>query len=114
MKTQKIAEVAHQVNKAYCESLGDNSQLDWEDCADWQKTSAITGVILHTQNPNAGPEASHESWMNEKIDTGWVYGEKKDPNGKPPTHPCLVQFCELPKEQQAKDYIFRAIVHALV
>ena len=114
MLTEEIARVAHQVNKAYCESLGDTSQLPWEECPEWQRKSAMAGVNLHKENPDAGAEASHESWMKEKVDDGWVYGEKKDPDATPQTHPCIVPFSELPKEQQAKDYIFRAIVHALV
>ena len=94
-------------------SLGDLSQPSWDDAPDWQKQSAITGVNLHTKNTEAGVEASHESWMKEKVDDGWVYGEKKDPEAKPPTHHCIVPFDQLPKEQQAKDFIFRAVVHAL-
>ena len=113
MKIEEIAKAAHQVNKAYCESLGDTSQLDWDECPEWQRRSAILGVQLHTDNPEAGPEASHQSWMKEKVEDGWVYGEKKDPNATPPTHHCIVPFNELPKEQQAKDFIFRAVVHAL-
>ena len=41
----------------------------------------------------------------------WTYGEVKDPAKK--EHPCLVAFEALPKEQQAKDYIFKAVVDAL-
>jgi hypothetical protein len=47
--------------------------------------------------------------MKQKLDDGWKYGPVKDPEKK--EHPCLVSFSELPKEQQAKDFIFRAIVH---
>jgi len=111
MNIREIAKVAHEVNKAYCESMGDNSQVSWDDASQWQKESAIAGVRLHTDNPDVGPEASHESWMKHKEANGWVYGEDKDEVAK--THPCMVPFDELPPEQQAKDYIFRAVVHAL-
>ena len=70
----------------------------------------MLGVELHTAGDH-GPEASHISWMAQKVAEGWVYGEVKDPEAK--THPCIVQFDQLPKEQQAKDFIFRAVVHAL-
>ena len=66
---------------------------------------------MHLTNPDAGPQASHESWMAQKIAEGWVYGEVKDPERK--THHCIVPFADLPREQQAKDYLFRAVVHAL-
>ena len=111
MKILEIAEVCHQVNKAYCESQGDFSQKEWRNAPYWQKESAINGVKLQRQNLAAGSAMSHESWMKEKIYAGWVYGEIKDPVKK--THPCIVPFNELPKSQQAKDYIFRAVVLAL-
>ena len=75
------------------------------------KDSAVLGVKLHTNHPDAGPEASHESWMAQKIEDGWRYGPVKDPEKK--EHPCIVPFSQLPAEQQAKDFIFRAVVHAL-
>lgn len=106
-----IAEVAHEVNRAYCQSIGDNSQVPWEDAPQWQKDSAVLGVELHINNPDAGPEASHESWMNQKLADGWVYGDEKRPELK--QHPCLVPFAQLPKEQQAKDYLFRGVVHVM-
>ena len=46
-----------------------------------------------------------------KEEKGWKYGEIKDEKAK--THHCMVPFSELPVEQQAKDFIFRAVVHAL-
>ncbi len=108
----EIARVAHEVNRAYCQALGDNSQLSWEEAPQWQKDSALAGVQMHIDDPSAGPEASHESWMAQKVADGWVYGSEKDPVAK--THHCLVPFKDLPVEQQVKDYLFRAVVHALM
>ena len=108
----QIARAAHEVNRAYCQALGDNSQPAWEDAPDWQKDSAMAGVKLHMMDPSAGPEASHENWMAEKLADGWTYGPEKLPDLK--QHPCLVPFSELPKEQQAKDFIFRAVVHSIM
>lgn len=110
MNHENIARVCHEVNRAYCEALGDTSQPSWYDAPEWQRSSARMGVDLHTMG-NFGPEASHISWMNQKLDEGWSYGAFKDPENK--KHPCLVPFAELPREQQAKDFIFRAVVHAL-
>ena len=111
MNKEQIAKVCHEVNRAYCLALGDNSQVPWDDAPDWQKESAALGVDLHINNPEAGPEASHVSWMNQKLADGWVWGPYKDAAAK--THHCIVSFSELPPEQQAKDFIFRAVVHAL-
>jgi hypothetical protein len=105
-----IAKVCHNVNKAYCESIGDNSQPLWKDAPDWQKESAVNGVKFHTENPNSKPSDSHENWMKEKIEQSWVYGKVKDPEKK--THPCIVPYNELPKEQQTKDALFIAVVRS--
>lgn len=111
MTVEQIAQVAHEVNKAYCESLGDLSQPALEDAPDWQKESAITGVKFHLENPNASPSASHESWLKQKEEDGWKYGPEKDPDNK--EHPCILPFEELPEPQKAKDYLFRQVVHSL-
>lgn len=107
----QIAKVAHEVNRAYCQALGDESQLAWEDAPQWQQDSAMLGVKLHIDCPDAGPQASHESWMNQKVSEGWVYGPEKRADLK--QHPCLVPFDQLPREQQAKDYLFRSVVHSV-
>lgn len=106
-----IAKVCHEANRAYCESIGDTTQLPWEIAAQWQRDSAIAGVKYAIENPDKGPEAQHESWSQAKYADGWVYGEVKDAEKK--THPCLVSYPELPVEQQKKDALFRAIVAVL-
>ncbi len=106
-----IARVAHEINRAYCEALGDTSQPAWEDAPDWQRASAIAGVQFHLARPDAAASASHENWMQQKLADGWTYGPLKIPDLK--QHPCLVPFEQLPREQQAKDFLFRAVVHAL-
>lgn len=106
-----VASVCHEANRALCQAFGDYTQPPWDAAPDWQKQSAVAGVQLHQASPDLGPEASHNAWMAHKVAEGWVYGEVKDATAK--THPCLVPFAQLPPEQQAKDYVFRAIVHAL-
>jgi len=102
------ARTAHEVNRAYCFGLGDESQTPWADAPQWQKDSAILGAGFTLANPDAGDSASHDSWLAEKARDGWVYGDTKDPEAK--THPCIVPFDELPLEQQTKDALFRATV----
>lgn len=106
-----VARICHEANRAYCRALGDNSQAHWETAPDWQRQSAANGVDFHLRNPDATASASHESWLKEKVENGWVYGEEKNPEKK--THPCILPFDELPIEQQKKDFLFKAIVDAL-
>lgn len=109
----RFARICHEANRALCQAFGDGSQPAWDDAPEWQRKSAMNGVRLHLGNPNAGPQASHESWMAEKLADGWVYGPVKNADSVPPTHPCLVPFDQLSPYQQSKDYVFRAIVHAV-
>lgn len=110
MTRDYIARTAHEVNKAYCEALGDFSQISWDGAPEWQRVSCRMGVDLHLMG-DFGPEASHVAWMKNKSDEGWTYGPVKDVEAK--QHPCMVPFEDLPKEQQIKDHLFRAVVHAL-
>lgn len=113
MNIELIAEMAHRVNKQWCELNGDMTQPDWCDAPDWQIESAIMGVQFHMDNPDAGDSASHDSWMAQKVSDGWVYGVEKRPDATPPTHHCIVPFDQLPLVQQKKDALFRAVIHAL-
>lgn len=105
-----VAEWAHEANRSYCQSIGDNSQVRWADAPEWQRVSAIKGVIFHYETPDATPQDSHESWLREKEADGWSYGPEKDPINK--RHPCYVPYKELPEEQKAKDLIFLHVVRA--
>lgn len=111
MNIEGIARVCHEANRAYCTSIGDKSQPSWENAPDWQRDSAVNGVIFHMKNPNSKPEDSHNNWLQEKEADGWKYGKVKDADKK--EHPCFVPYEQLPIEQQKKDSLFIAIVRAL-
>ena len=108
-KVERVARLCHEANRGYCEALGDTSQVPWDEAPENIKASAIAGVKFHAANPDASPASSHESWLLFKKADGWKYGPVKDADKK--EHPCIVWFDELPVEQRAKDYIFRAICH---
>lgn len=107
-----VAKVAHEVNMAYCQSLGDDSQAAWDKAPNWQRKSARECVKFHLENPNAGPESSHENWCKQKLADGWIFGKVKSERAR--LHPCLVDFNLLPKEEKAKDYLFRQVVHSFI
>lgn len=106
-----IAVICHQANKALCEVGGDITQKDWAAADQWQRDSAIKGVRFAVENPNAPDSSQHDAWSEDKFKEGWVWGEVKDPVLK--THPCLIPFEQLPKHQQQKDTLFRAVVKAM-
>ena len=99
---ERIAVITHEVNRVYCQILGDTSQEHWPDSPRWQKDSAIEGV-KHAL-AGATPEQLHQSWMAKKLADGWVLGDIKDELAK--THPCLKPYEELFEDQKMKDQIF--------
>lgn len=111
MDIANIARVCHEAIRAYCACHEDYSQRGWEEAPDWQKDSAIYGVVMHKSNPKATHQEIHENWCEEKRKNGWVYGKSKNEDEK--THPCLVPYEELPIYQKQKDILFSAICKAL-
>jgi RyR domain len=107
-KISQIAKICHEANRAYCETLGDYSQVPWDHSLNWQILSAIDGVQHKLNNPDATPEQMHRNWLQGKLDTGWKYGPVKDVDKK--EHPCMVPYDELPEDQKIKDKLFSAIV----
>lgn len=110
MTLDQVGRICHEVNRAYCQGLGDDSQPSWDDAPQWQRDSMVAGVRAIVENPTITPEGQHVSWMNDKIKDGWVFGSTKDPVAK--THPCLVAYDNLPREQQIKDRLFQAVVRS--
>lgn len=111
MKIGDIAKVCHEANKAYCEAIGDNSQLPWDKAEQWQRNSAIAGVKFKLDHPEAKNSAQHDAWVKDKLIDGWKYGPVKNSSKK--EHPCIGPYEQLPEEQKGKDALFVNIVEAL-
>lgn len=109
LKLILCAKAAHEVNRIYCQSMGDETQKHWEDAPEWARESAIKGVEgVLTGNT---PEQSHQCWLDEKLRSGWVWGKEKDPTKK--EHPCMVRYAQLPAAQQEKDLLFVCTVRTM-
>lgn len=111
MDIKDIARICHEANRVYCMTHGDHSHLCWWDSSDHIKDSVIEGVRKAVLSPNLTVETSHRSWVAFKQAAGWEYGEEKSAENK--THPCMVEYDELPADQKCKDAMFLAIVNAL-
>lgn len=105
----QIAKVCHNANKAFCEYLGDNSQVSWEEASQAQKDSATNGVLKALESPLTS-EDMHAEWKAYKISQGWTYGVEKSEELK--QHPCIVPYHLLPAEQRFKDVLFLSIVNS--
>jgi len=54
------------------------------------------------------PKQAHDSWMKSYLKMGWKYGKKRDKVLK--THPDMVDYNKLPKDEKDKDAIFLSFV----
>ena len=106
-QSDTIARACHEANRAWCLHHGDTSQVAYDDAPDNIKESARSGVSLAL---TASPREQHEAWSRFKIADGWTFGAVKDAVAK--THPCLVDYDDLPPEQKAKDAVYIGVVRA--
>lgn len=60
-----------------------------------------------SEQRSRSPEELHGSWMQAYFAMGWVYGEVHDNDKK--THPDLVPYAELQRQEQDKDAVFVAL-----
>lgn len=111
MKNENIARIVHAANNELRRQLGE-SVTAYEDLKDHEIATVLQGIQKNIENPHMTAEQSHDSWCADKFAQGWVYGKVKDAEAK--THPCLVEYCELPTEQQLKDFLFKGIVTSLL
>jgi hypothetical protein len=107
-----ISAIAHEANRQYCRSIGDDSEVIWADAAPLDRVSVIDGVREIQLGAVTSPEQAHEAWMSRALASGWVYGPQKDVAAK--VHPSLVPFAQLPADQQVKNHLFFAIVTTLL
>ena len=110
VKVADVAKTCHEVNKVYCESIGDFTQVHWDKAPQWQRNSAVDGVRFLVNNIDATPEDIHDNWMKAKKADGWRFGIVKDGDAK--THPCLIPYNFLSAEQRMKDTLFISIVRS--
>lgn len=106
---EDIARVCHEANRAVQIISGDPvpSQA-WEDTPPETRQSAIRGVEAALAGISS--RTLHEGWMQDKAAEGWVYGPEKSMLHK--THPCMVDYDQLPEEDRIKDDVFNNIVRA--
>lgn len=107
-----IARVCYEVNRAYDGTISPVKPIEWDKAANAVKQGYVAGVMYFMRNPGKTPKDQHEFWMETKRLDGWVHGEVKDAEKK--THPCMIPYDQLPKEQQVKDVLFQAVITGIL
>ncbi len=110
-KEVRIGRIAQDINRTYFESLGDNSQVNWENTAVEERELIVEGVRFHINHPNASASSGHEKWLDKKRVEGWKFGKIKNEEAR--EHPFFLPFADLPKEEKGKYFIFKAVVNGL-
>ncbi|SRR6266496_258352 len=105
----EISRICHEANRAYCIVNDDSVLPSWDELTEDYRKSTRIGVqgVLHGNTP----EKSHESWMKERVNQGWKFGEKLDRESK--IHPNLIPYEQLPENQKVKNKLFISIVKIL-
>lgn len=81
----------------------------WFSAPAEMKMSTI--VAVKRVREGYGPVELHRAWLDDRRQLGWVLGPHKDSVAK--THPCMVEWGDLPEEQRDKDRLFVAVVRLL-
>ena len=111
MEIHDVAAICHEANRRLCITQGDYTQLSWEGSPEWQQDSALSGVAFHLENPEAPASSPHDAWYLRQEAAGWSYAAVKNADLK--QDPFMVPFEHLHPNQQATDYLFKAIVNSL-
>lgn len=105
---EQIAVVVYEAVRGYNHVIGD-PWLDppWPGAPAFHRNVTISGVRVAVAGKS--PPQLHENWHQYYTAAGWVYGPVKDAAARPPTHPGLVGWGELPRAEQFKYVMFRDV-----
>ena len=112
LNDEEVARVIHGAQRQYQAVLDDPMPSEpWDALEQWAKDGLIRAVRMIRDG--ASPHDIHAEWVQSRKDLGWEYGEHKNPQAEPPTHPCILPWNELSEEQRYKDILTWCIATAL-
>jgi hypothetical protein len=104
-----VARVVHEALAAYCHVIGE-SPATWAETPANSRQGTHSAIDAIIRGKITTRRELHDRWMGDMLRAGFKYGPRRDAEMK--THPCLLPFDDLPKDQQFKDALFLAIVKA--
>lgn len=109
MNYAKIAELIYEATRLEAEwSKRPIIPEKWNNRDEAFRNQFVDIVRKYIQDGIPTPEEAHNSWMESYFKMGWKYGKERSVENK--THPDLIPFDELPKEERDKDAIFLCLV----
>ena len=110
MKKEEIAKIIYEATRLETEWSKRSIQPEkWEDKDEKFRKQFIDVIGKYLSlDKLPTPEEAHNSWVEAYKKMGWKYGRKKDASKK--THPDMLPFYDLPKDERDKDAIFLAVV----
>jgi hypothetical protein len=113
---EMMAQELHETLLATVVALGQPAYSSWFDAVNWQKKSSYSTVEAILENPSTSTGIVYMIWVEERLSSGWVYGEETDKSNKihnllpKPGQTPQQRFLELPIEERIKDYVALGVV----
>lgn len=107
-----MARAVHEINRHYNKLLMDREDPTWDDLSDEEKnrrTELLSETIPDLKGISA--KKMHDMWVKQQAREGWKFGETYDKKKK--THPCIVDWKDLPDLEKAKDAMYLAVIKAM-
>ena len=103
-----VAQICHEMNRRFSELNNLPVRPTWDELSNFDKEFFVQAVRGLKEDPNRSPALNHDQWCKAKLAQGWTYGPHQDEDRK--THPCLVLYNDLPRNQRVKDSLFITLV----
>jgi hypothetical protein len=106
LTARQIAEMIHSVTSKIPRMDG-SIVNSWHELTEEEQNLAENAVKKLYSEPLQTAEEHHELWMYLKLSDGWKLGDFDAENK---THPCLIQFNDLPPSEICKDMIWQNLI----
>lgn len=106
-----VAAICHEANRQYCIQAGLDAGSPWTDLSADEQKPTLLSVEHLIKNPDVTPKSAHETWVKDRLDAGWTFGDTRDDDNK--VHNLLVDYDQLAEADRVKDELILGVVNSL-
>lgn len=106
-----VAAICHEANRQYCIQAGLDAGSPWTDLSADEQKPTLMSVEHLIKNPDVTPKLAHDTWVKDRLDAGWTFGETRDDDNK--VHNLLVDYDQLAEGDRVKDELILGVVNSL-